>query len=413
MRELYRRRYNLHAMAIVNSKYLMWLVRPRFWREFVGFLCMFGLMPLMAQEQANTERSIEQIAQQIQSVTEQLNSSKMKLRSERSELQKTETAIAASRQQLRRLSQKAKDEQRKLDQTQVQINQITADSVSIQQQLRALLLAQYKQGGDHYIKQLLNQENPYALGRLHHYRDRCGQAMMDQLDEYKLIAHALNEQKQLYLAQQGALNATRSEIQSRQSTLRQQRHRRQAAIASLDSQMSEQSSQLQQLDEDRKRLQSLLQDIQRQAEAIKVRPLATRQALVPGGFLRQKGRLGAPVEGRIAQRFGQRQTRSGLNSNGVLFEAASGQAVRSIFRGHVIFSDYLKGFGLLLIVDHGDDHISLYGHNSRLLKQVGQFVEAQEVIAEVGNSGGLKTSALYFELRHKAQPIDPLIWLSE
>jgi septal ring factor EnvC (AmiA/AmiB activator) len=109
--------------------------------------------------------------------------------------------------------------------------------------------------------------------------------------------------------------------------------------------------------------------------------------------------------------YGSYRLSSQLTWNGIFYGGSSGSDVTAIHYGRVIFSDYLKGYGLLLIVDHGDGYMSLYAHNQTLYKEIGDWVSSKEVIAAVGNSGGLEHSGLYFEIRHQGQPQDPKQWL--
>ena len=132
--------------------------------------------------------------------------------------------------------------------------------------------------------------------------------------------------------------------------------------------------------------------------------------MVKGGFIKQKGRLNYPVEGKHLRKFGSRLAESGMTSEGLFIQTKQKIPVKSIFRGRVIFAEFLKGYGLLLIVDHGDDHISLYGHNEVLTKRVGDVVETNEVIAKTGVTGGLKSPGLYFEIRNNATPVNPATW---
>ena len=131
---------------------------------------------------------------------------------------------------------------------------------------------------------------------------------------------------------------------------------------------------------------------------------------VKGGFTKQKGRLVCPVESVPKTKFGERVLSSGMLSEGVFYDTKTSQRVQSIFRGQVLFADFLKGFGLLIIIDHGDEHISLYGHNEVLYKKVGDAVDTNEVISKTGKTGGLKSNGLYFEIRKNATPVNPLNW---
>jgi len=126
--------------------------------------------------------------------------------------------------------------------------------------------------------------------------------------------------------------------------------------------------------------------------------------------LKQKGRLNCPVNIDATTEFGQRIISSGMRSEGVFYATQGSIPVKSIFRGQVLFADFLKGFGLLMIVDHGDDHISLYGHNELLYKKVGDAVDTDETISKTGTTGGLKSHGLYFEIRNNTTPVNPKTW---
>jgi septal ring factor EnvC (AmiA/AmiB activator) len=126
-------------------------------------------------------------------------------------------------------------------------------------------------------------------------------------------------------------------------------------------------------------------------------------------FHSRKGKLRWPARGRLAQRFGAPRS-GGLRWRGVMIEAQEGGEVRAVSQGRIAFSDWMRGFGLLLIIDHGDGYMSLYGHNQTLYKEVGEWVDTGEVVALLGASGGRTESGLYFEMRHKGRPINPVHW---
>ena len=129
-------------------------------------------------------------------------------------------------------------------------------------------------------------------------------------------------------------------------------------------------------------------------------------------FATLKGKLAWPVQGRVAGDYGQPRAGSVVKWNGVLLEAPAGSAVRAVYHGRVAFADWLPGLGLLVIVDHGGGYMSLYGHNSTLRKEAGDWVQPGEVVAEVGDTGGQPRPALYFEIRFKGEPVNPHTWIT-
>ncbi len=367
---------------------------------------------VQAQSSTDAERSIDAIVVQIDSITKELNASKQQRASEQNKLLRAEKAMSANKQSLRELEQKIASQAVQAQATEQQIAELQQASDAIAEQLAKLIKDQYEQGGDAYLKQMLNQENPYALGRLNHYREIFKEAMFNRIQEHAFVLDGLRQQKESFAGLLKQLAADKRSLSSKQAELLSNQSERRQAIAALDSQLSDKASLLAQLNEDRERLQTLVKQIQAKAQQLAKLSQQPTRALVPGGFIKQKGRLSLPVDGKIVTGFGARIPTSGIRSNGLYFESKQSATVRAIYSGTVIFSDYLKGFGELIIVDHGDDHISLYGHNDRLLKKVGEQVAPNEAIAQVGTSGGLKQPGLYFEIRQNTQPVNPSLWLT-
>ena len=328
-----------------------------------------------AQSREEANRSINSISQQIDAISKELNSGKQQRKSEQTKLLDAEKSISANETSLRQLEAKISEQTKQVSATAEQITLLQDRSQAIAQKLADLIKDQYVQGSDAYIKQLLNQENPYALGRLNHYRAIFGDAMLEKIEEHAFLVNGLREQQLAYNDMLDQLAADKRSLSSKQAELLSNKSKRQKVIAALDTQLSDKSNRLKLLNEDRARLQALLKQIQVKAEQLAKLSKKPRRTTVSGGFLKQTGRLKHPVDGKIKTAFGDRIPTSGIRSNGLYFESKQNAIVRSIYSGTVIFSDYLKGFGELIIVDHGDDHISLYGHNNQLLKRVGDPVE--------------------------------------
>jgi len=155
---------------------------------------------------------------------------------------------------------------------------------------------------------------------------------------------------------------------------------------------------------DRQQLEDLLSSVE---EAIA--DLDLPEATTP--IKQLKGKLPWPTQGEIVRNFGSRDTSSGSRWKGVLIRAKEGNEVHAIHYGHVVFADWLRGFGLLLIIDHGNGYMSLYGHNQSIYKQTGDWVASNEVVSSVGNSGGRDNTGLYFEIRRNGKPQNPKSWI--
>lgn len=391
-------------------------------------------LPLLAQQQVaqqqnNAEKDLKKVAREIDALSIKLNKTKSNLKTERDQLFEAE-------KQLRELNKKSQQTTQEIDQQKKQLSeleqtliQLGKDSNASREALKPLLRSRYINGDQSRLKQYLNQEDPYALGRLQVYNQRFSSALVGKLKSIQSLVTQTTEAKN----KQRKTIATLRELQQEQDFLAQQAETQKAqrakSVAKLTDKVSQQETQLSDLKNNRERLNTLLKALAKQAQELKrieeQRREAERQkqiALnkpvpkpvermpVQGGFAKQKGRLKYPVSVAAKTKFGSRIASSGMRSEGVFFDTKQPQAVNAIFRGRVLFADFLKGYGLLLIVDHGDDHISLYGHNSELYKRVGDEVKTGETIAKTGTSGGLKSAGLYFEIRNNTSPVNPANW---
>jgi septal ring factor EnvC (AmiA/AmiB activator) len=131
-----------------------------------------------------------------------------------------------------------------------------------------------------------------------------------------------------------------------------------------------------------------------------------------GAFAALKGKLRLPTRGELINRFGTPRSDSGLSWKGLFIRSVSGQEVRAVAAGRVVFAEWIRGFGNLMIIDHGQSYLTIYGNNEALLKQVGDAVGTGDAVATVGNSGGNPDSGLYFEIRYQGKAFDPLRWVS-
>lgn len=278
-----------------------------------------------------------------------------------------------------------------------------ADLNGLREMLAQQIYAAYAMGRQERLKVFLNQHDPALLSRVMTYYDYLNRARASRMAEIEQGLAALRATQREISDQEGALRQLRgSELASRTS-LEQQQERRHAVLASLASELRNADQELAGLRGDAKRLRQLLAEIEQAlADIPDTNPDAER-------FDRRKGSLRWPAKGEIAARFASPKF-GGLSWDGVMISAPQGREVHAVHHGRVAFADWLRGFGLLLILDHGGGWMTLYGHNQSLFKEAGDWVEADEPVALVGNSGGRQTSGVYFGIRHQGKPIDPGRW---
>ena len=369
------------------------------------FTLLLGTLPMdgLAASTDSADR-LQQLRQQIHDLRSELDSDRQRQQSLQSRLRNTEKRIGKTTALLRELDQQIHRQKRELKTLQKKQKGLRGDLRQHRLSLARQLRAAYATGQQEYLKILLSQQDPAAVARTLTYYDYYNRARLKRM---RIITTRLTELTTLEkkIQQQARqLERNRTERVNEKQQLEHSRHERSQLLASLKKDMRGKDQRLSQLLEDEKRLQRLLKRI---AE----RPLKAPLELGEGKpFSQLRGKLIWPTAGRITARFGSRRKVGKLRWQGVRISTREGTGVRAISHGRVAFSDWLRGFGLLTIIDHGDGYMSLYGGNQSLYKEVGDWVEAGEVIAAVGNSGGNEKHALYFEIRHNGKPINPLKW---
>jgi septal ring factor EnvC (AmiA/AmiB activator) len=254
------------------------------------------------------------------------------------------------------------------------------------------------------IKLLLNQRDPGQTGRVLIYYQYFGRARADQISAINSHLAELTTLDAALAEEEARLVALEEQQTGELSRLQSARERRGRALVSLEAESKNRARELARLKDQQDGLEKLVRELRRALERLDKFPTDSKDA-----FAKLRGKLSWPVAGKLIASFGQTRA-GGVKWDGVLLSGAQGSAVRAVYHGRVVYADWLSGLGLLTIIDHGDGYLSLYGHNERLYKEVGERVTAGDTIATVGVSGGRSTPALYFEIRKAGRPIDPRPW---
>lgn len=269
----------------------------------------------------------------------------------------------------------------------------------IEQQIRAA----YEIGSQEYLKVLLNQEDPNEIARMLTYYDYFNQARSRQIESYNLTLLDLDRITRELANETILLESQLRTLGTQRKSLAKVQQQKKTTLKKLINQISSSGSALLKLEQNRSTLEQLLDKLQESLAKLD----APRNAQPFAGM---QGKLLLPVEGRISQRFGNQRNQGKLNWHGIFIDAAEGESVYAVHYGRVVFSDWLRGFGLLMIISHGEGYMSLYGHNQALFRETGDWVSAGEVIATVGDSGGQNKTGLYFEIRIDGKPNNPQNW---
>jgi murein hydrolase activator len=276
-------------------------------------------------------------------------------------------------------------------------SQLQRERAALAGQMRAAYLI----GQEEPLKLLLNQEDPSRAGRMFAYYSYFGHARASRIagiaelvSQVDALAAQLDEKDR-------ELAALEAQHKAEWDHLQAARQRRSAVLASLDNEARTREQNLERLKRQQAGLEKLVKELKRAIERF---PIDNNDA-----FAKLRGKLAWPVSGRLLARYGEKRA-GGLKWEGVLVSTERGAPVRAVYRGRVVYADWLPGLGLLTIVDHGDGYLSLYGQNDRLYKAVGDTVSAGDTIAAAGDSGGHEQPEVYFEIRKGGKPVDPRPW---
>ena len=326
--------------------------------------------------------------------------------------EKTELSrlLQASEQQIGRLARKLRvldgRLQRQRERLQVLRSEQSAQSSALNQQRNALarqVRAAYAMGRQERLKILLNQQDPATLSRVMVYYDYLNQARVQRMQAIREQLQRLAATEREILDEESKLARLHDEQQGELAAMQRSQAQRRDVVAKLTRELNDQGQQLDRLQSDERDLKALISGIE---EALADIPEEHPQQVEFAGL---RGRLPWPASGKIVNAFGAPKLGS-LVWDGVMISAPEGLEVRAVHHGRVAFADWLRGFGLLLIVDHGDGYMTLYGHNQSLFKEAGDWVEVNEPIALVGSSGGREQSGVYFGIRHQGRAVNPAKW---
>ena len=263
--------------------------------------------------------------------------------------------------------------------------------------------AAYEIGNQEYLKVLLNQEDPNETARMLNYYDYFNRARMEQINNYNKTITDIDRISLALTREIDQLNANRASLEIEKLTLAERQIQKRIALKALITQIKATGTEISNLEQDRGRLEQLLERLH-----ISLANIPAPDSALPFGGM--QGKLMLPVSGNVSQRFGKLRYQGKLKWRGVFIDAAEGDPVYAVHYGRVVFSDWLRGFGLLMIISHGEGYMSLYGHNQALYRETGDWVTAGDVIATVGDSGGQNKTGLYFEIRIAGKPSDPQKW---
>ena len=388
---------------------------------------------------AKPKEKLDSIHERIESLKKELNTTKEAHADVADALKKSEKAISESNRKLFELRQEQNKHSERLEVLQSQKSNLETTIEGQKRLLAQQLYQQYLHGRESYLQIILQEKDPSAASRQVQYFGYVSKARSQLIASTKSNLNQvakLNEETSQALKEVVTLKGKQ---EAERKNLETQKTARGKVLQELAGKIQSQSKEIEKLKRDERNLSELVERLARaaaekQANQAKAKPqeqasnkpseetsnrptqMLGRNETLPsssfGGvsFGELRGKLNLPVRGEITNRFGSAREDTGVTWKGLFIKSAEGNEVKSIANGRVVFADWMRGFGNLMIIDHGDGYMSLYGNNQALLRKMGDTVKGGDTIASVGNSGGNSTSGLYYELRNRSKPFDPMSW---
>lgn len=375
-------------------------------------ICLMGLAAVLtgalAQDTDLTlikERELEQVREQISRLKKSMDRRAADRDRVTVELQAAEVKISETRIRLKELERQRNFTQKKKLQLAEHLEVKSAELEEETRQLEAQVRAAYTSGEQERIKLMLNQHDPATLGRLMTYYRYLSEYRGENIETVNARISELNDLREQAAAEESRLAELARERTAELIELNEAQEERRVLLSSLQAKITEEGSEIERLAAQEQDLARLIAEL---TSILSDYPITSEEP-----FSDLKGRLTWPIAGNLLYDFGQPRADGRLKWNGVVLAANRGREVRALYHGRVIFADWLAGMGLLVIVDHGEGYMSLYGYNETTLKIAGDWVAPGDVIATIGDSGGQMRTGLYFEIRQGTKPLNPRTWVSK
>lgn len=352
---------------------------------------------------AEIESKLNQLKSDIAQLNDSLQGNRQSWTKEQQRLKEADLEIQSTLKQLQKLETQRSVHQQELDQLQLERDDYLESLDERREQLAGQIVAAFHLAQESRLKLILNQDSPALFARTLAYFDYFSRSQADQIQELKGVLQTLDEMQSRMNTELSALDGVQTNLAAVLQDLQLAREKRQSILNDLGNQINSEQGRLAELQNNRQDLEKVLEKL---SDVLADIPADLGKHASPA---EQKGRLPLPVEGPVVHAFGQSRS-AGMRWQGWMIKADAGAEVNAIAYGRIAYSDWLRGYGLLMIIDHGDGFMSLYGQNESLRYDVGDWVEAGDVIATVGTDpdGG---EGLYFEIRKDSKALDPAAWL--
>ena len=401
---------------------------------FIFSLCVMSIASFAAKKIDVAKEDLSDLHEKITVLKKELDNNQAAHKDAADALKDSETAISSANKKLREINQQQNKNKNTLSTLKKQSLTLNENLGEQQKRLNSLLRQQYMHGNQSYTQLILQNKNPSEIARdvkYFSYIAKQHAKVIDNMQGSLVKVKALNNKTAEALKEVAELKANQ---EAQKLTLVQQKQQKSKLVKTLSKQISAQRGEIKKLTRDEKNLSNLVERLAKiipkkvkkvkrkiakpvdEGEDEKSNQVIASNEETPtnmysgSNFSSLKGKLRLPARGELTNRFGAKRNDTGISWKGLFIRAAEGADVKTVASGRVVFADWMRGFGNLIIVDHGSGYMSLYGNNQAMLKSVGEEVTAGDAIASIGNSGGNESNGVYYELRRNSQPFDPMTW---
>jgi len=381
----------------------------------------FNFSSLPAGETEDAKNNLNKIQKQIDLIDKEIKKNSKVKKGLNKSLKKHEKEISATKKEIYKAKKKQKSNKKKLASLNKKLKKLELEMLKRKKLQSEILYQSYIKPKPGYLQLFLEGINPNEVSRQINYIGFLTKAQNENILELNKIRENISSTKKSTKRILKNVTQLRKKKEKNAKKLEKRKEAKKITLSKISNKLKSQKSKKQKLQQDEKKLSNLVKNLMLKLKAEEKRRRLGKKEITDKkkivdieaykiNFAKLKKKLKLPIKGKIIHKYNSKRRDTGTRWKGLFIKAKEGSNVTSVASGQVVFSDWLRGFGNIIIIDHGKSYMSLYGNNDSLLKQKGEYIKGGDVIALSGNSGGNKNNGLYYELRHNGKPFNPLKW---
>ena len=381
----------------------------------------FNFSSLPAGETEDAKNNLNKIQKQIDLIDKEIKKNTKVKKGLNKSLKKHEKEISATKKEIYKVKKKQKSNKKKLASLNKKLKKLELEMLKRKKLQSEILYQSYIKPKPGYLQLFLEGINPNEVSRQINYIGFLTKAQNENILELNKIRENISSTKKSTKRILKNVTQLRKKKEKNAKKLEKRKEAKKITLSKISNKLKSQKSKKQKLQQDEKKLSNLVKNLMLKLKAeekkrrVEKKEITDKKKIVDIeaykiNFAKLKKKLKLPIKGKIIHKYNSKRRDTGTRWKGLFIKAKEGSNVTSVASGQVVFSDWLRGFGNIIIIDHGKSYMSLYGNNDSLLKQKGEYIKGGDVIALSGNSGGNKNNGLYYELRHNGKPFNPLKW---